>query len=170
MRSQSACIIRHVKTLLLKEVVPSQRVFIAHASTDAQPKKAKGGEKSRDTRTSDGRFDAGSWWKSLEKMKINKNDVKESDPKQLAEDAAVAKQYSRYTMKAHRQQMLEESTRLKLKLAALAALPPNLRAVAQQPDYELFPEHRVAATITPPIVGYSQDAAAEVVTKREKRR
>lgn len=52
------------------------------------------------------------------------------------------------------------STKLKLKQAAVAALPPHLRAAAEVPDDELFPLNRQMWTDTPPIEGFGQAAAA----------
>ena len=52
------------------------------------------------------------------------------------------------------------STKLKLKMAAIAALPPHLAAAAQVPDDELFPLNRQMFTDTPPIQGFGQAPVA----------
>lgn len=52
------------------------------------------------------------------------------------------------------------TTKLKLKLAAIAALPPHLAAAAQVPDDELFPLNRQMFNDTPPIEGFGQAPVA----------
>lgn len=47
-----------------------------------------------------------------------------------------------------------------MKLAAIEALPPHLRAAAQVPDDEPFPLNRQMFTDTPPIEGFGQAPVA----------
>jgi hypothetical protein len=61
-----------------------------------------------------------------------------------------AKEYSRLKMKQHREWQTDLTAKLKLKLAAIEALPPNLRAAALVPDLEPFPSNRQIWTETPP--------------------
>ena len=62
-------------------------------------------------------------------------------------------------MQAHRAWQADMTTKLKLKLAAVAALPPHLRAAAEVPDLEPFPLNREMWTDTPPIEGFGQGMA-----------
>ncbi len=60
-------------------------------------------------------------------------------------------------MKEHRAWQADLTTKLKLKLAAVAALPPHLRAAAEVPDDEPFPLNRRMWTLTPPIEGFGKE-------------
>lgn len=62
-----------------------------------------------------------------------------------------SKEYSRQKMRQHRLWQADLSTKLKLKLAALEALPPHLRAAAEKPDLSLFPLNRNIWRDTPPV-------------------
>ncbi|WVZ77997.1 hypothetical protein U9M48_025779 [Paspalum notatum var. saurae] len=68
----------------------------------------------------------------------------------------LAKEYSRVLMRRHRARQTAESTLLKLKKEAIAALPEKLRAPAMVPDMTPFPANRYMATLTPPIEGYAE--------------
>lgn len=70
-----------------------------------------------------------------------------------------AKEYSRRKMQEHREWQADLTLKLKLKNAAVAALPPHLRAAAEVPDLEPFPLNRQMWTETPPIEGFGQAAA-----------
>jgi seryl-tRNA synthetase len=67
------------------------------------------------------------------------------------------KEYSRMKMKEHRAWQADLTTKLKLKQAAVAALPPHLRAAAEVPDDEPFPLNRNMWTLTPPIEGFGKE-------------
>jgi len=54
-------------------------------------------------------------------------------------------------MQQHRQWQTDLTTKLKLKQAAIAALPPDLQAAAVVPDESLFPANRQIWTETPPV-------------------
>lgn len=72
---------------------------------------------------------------------------------QLESAAAMAKEYSRLKMAEHRLQRAGESARLKLKMAAIAALPAGqLQDAAMVPDLTPFPAGRMAPTLTPPLM------------------
>lgn len=61
-------------------------------------------------------------------------------------------------MRQHREWQTDLSTKLKLKQAAIAALPPELREAALIPDDTLFPVNRQIWTETPPIEEVADDA------------
>lgn len=70
-------------------------------------------------------------------------------------------------MHAHRAWQADLSTKLKLKLAAVAALPPHLRAAAEVPDDEPFPLNRQMWNETPPIEGFGQDKVQQAAGARK---
>lgn len=61
-----------------------------------------------------------------------------------------AKEYSRQKMKEHRQWQAAFMTKVKLRDAAVAALPESLREEAMKPDLSLFPSTRQVWMETPP--------------------
>lgn len=52
--------------------------------------------------------------------------------------------------------MQDLTTKIKLQKAAAAALPPELRQAALEPDYTPFPRNRQIMTETPPIPGFGE--------------
>lgn len=62
-------------------------------------------------------------------------------------------------MAEHRQWQADVTTKIKLKAAAVAALPPHLRAAAEVPDDEPFPLNRQMWSETPPIEGFGEGVA-----------
>ncbi|OAY68428.1 uncharacterized protein LOC109725963 [Ananas comosus] len=84
----------------------------------------------------------------------------------------LAKEYSRVLMRRHRARQAAESNLLRLKKAAVAALPDHLRAAALVPDLTPFPANRFMATLTPPIEGYIEQVreAAKKYSVKEKLR
>lgn len=76
--------------------------------------------------------------------------------------ARRAKDYSRRRMQAHRAWQADLTAKLKLKQAAVAALPPHLRAAAEVPDDEPFPLNREMWSDTPPIEGFGQGVGSVV--------
>ncbi|KAK3155845.1 hypothetical protein QOZ80_2AG0099440 [Eleusine coracana subsp. coracana] len=82
----------------------------------------------------------------------------------------LAKEYSRMLMRQHRARQTAESTLLKLKKEAIAALPEKLQAAALVPDMTPFPTNRYMATLTPPIEGYLEKVrdAAKKYSVKEK--
>lgn len=84
----------------------------------------------------------------------------------------LAKEYSRVLMRRHRARQAAETTLLRLKKEAIAALPEELRAAAMVPDLTPFPTNRYMATLTPPIEGYIekvQEAARRTAGKEKLR-
>ncbi|XP_031484679.1 uncharacterized protein LOC116253856 [Nymphaea colorata] len=84
----------------------------------------------------------------------------------------LAKEYSRVLMRKTRARQAAESTLLKLKKEAIAALPDHLREAALVPDLTPFPANRYMATLTPPIQGYVdkiREAAQKHVVKEKLR-
>uniref|UniRef100_A0ACD5TJS9 Uncharacterized protein n=1 Tax=Avena sativa TaxID=4498 RepID=A0ACD5TJS9_AVESA len=84
----------------------------------------------------------------------------------------LAKEYSRVLMRRHRARQTAETTLLKLKKEAIAALPEKLQAAALIPDMTPFPANRYMATLTPPIEGYIEkvrDAAKKYSVKEKLR-
>ncbi|KAJ0979288.1 hypothetical protein J5N97_014762 [Dioscorea zingiberensis] len=84
----------------------------------------------------------------------------------------LAKEYSRVLMRKHRARQAAESTLLRLKKEAIAALPEKLREAAMVPDFTPFPANRFMATLTPPIEGYIEkvrEAAKKYSTKEKLR-
>ncbi len=71
-------------------------------------------------------------------------------PEEAAEVMARQKEYSRRKMAEHRAWLADMSTKLKLKRAALSALPPSLRAAAAAEDLTPFPLTRHFLYDTPP--------------------
>ncbi|KDD74354.1 hypothetical protein H632_c1376p1 [Helicosporidium sp. ATCC 50920] len=68
----------------------------------------------------------------------------------LAEAEQKAKEYSRQAMRAHRAWQADLSAKLRLKNAALDALPKFLQPAAREPDLSPFPLNRNVWTATPP--------------------
>lgn len=84
----------------------------------------------------------------------------------------LAKEYSRVLMRRHRARQAAETTLLRLKKEAIAALPEKLRVAAMVPDLTPFPANRYMATLTPPIEGYIekvQEAARKTAGKEKLR-
>lgn len=84
----------------------------------------------------------------------------------------LAKEYSRVLMRKHRARQAAETTLLRLKKEAIAALPEKLQAAALVPDFTPFPANRYMATLTPPIEGYIEkvkEAARKSVGKEKLR-
>jgi hypothetical protein len=111
-------------------------------------------------------------WLRLKLKPIPKLLVEEAIPKYelTVEDARrLAKKYSCVLMQQHRAQQTAESTLLKLKKEAIAALPGKLQASALVSDMIPFPANRYMATHTPPIEGYIEkvrDAAKKYSVKK----
>lgn len=84
----------------------------------------------------------------------------------------LAKEYSRVLMRKHRARQAAETTLLRLKKEAIAALPEKLREKALVPDLTPFPANRFMATLTPPIEGYIDKVreAAKKYAGKEKLR
>ncbi|KAL0922978.1 hypothetical protein M5K25_007016 [Dendrobium thyrsiflorum] len=95
------------------------------------------------------------------------------DYKLTVEDGRrLAKEYSRVLMRKHRARQAAETTLLRLKKEAIAALPEKLQAAALVPDFTPFPANRFMATLTPPIEGYIEkvkEAAKKSVGKEKLR-
>ncbi len=70
-------------------------------------------------------------------------------------------------MKQHRAWQRDLTTKLKLKEAAIAALPPELRAAAEVPDLAPFPANRQMWTETPPVEGFGEAAKVQQQTGRK---
>lgn len=66
-------------------------------------------------------------------------------PQQLLVESIVAKNYSRLKMTENKRRHAELNRRIKLREAAIAALPEGLRAEARSPDTGDFPVWRDAA-------------------------
>lgn len=81
-------------------------------------------------------------------------------PELLAEAERRAKEYSRRKMQQHREWQADLTGKLKLKQAAIAALPEGfLRDAALVEDTAFFPANRMMWTETPPV----EDAAQQQV-------
>jgi len=78
-------------------------------------------------------------------------------PEELAEAKQRFKLYSRNKMAEHRAWQKDISRKIELVQLALAALPPHLRAAAEQIDNTPFPANRLVPTTTPPIKGYEAE-------------
>lgn len=103
----------------------------------------------------------------IDALSPGKDDVTWTD-EELADAAARAKEYSRQKMHEHRQWQKQFMTKVKLRDAAIAALPTEeLRAAARTPDLTPFPSQRQVWTETPP---HEQGAATRDDTKDDKRR
>ena len=91
-------------------------------------------------------------------------------PEELQEAAEIAKEYSRKKMRQHRAWQKDLTTKLKLKLAAIDALPDDLRAAAREPDMEPFPLTRRMWTETPPKEEDKGSLAADMMASQGKRK
>ena len=58
--------------------------------------------------------------------------------------------------------------KIKLREAAIAALPEELRAAAREPDNEPFPSNRQMWTLTPPIPGFQEQQETATAAKFAK--
>uniref|UniRef100_A0A061QYZ7 Large ribosomal subunit protein mL40 n=1 Tax=Tetraselmis sp. GSL018 TaxID=582737 RepID=A0A061QYZ7_9CHLO len=85
---------------------------------------------------------------------------------ELEEYKRIAKNFSRMKMKQHREWQQRMTTKIKLKLAAIEALPPELQEHARTPDYADFPPERWIPTHTPPIEGYSEHQGGDWSQRR----
>ena len=65
----------------------------------------------------------------------------------------------------HRDWQRDMTTKIKLRDAAIAALPEKLRAAALMPDDELFPSNRQMWTLTPPIPGFQEKQTSALASK-----
>ena len=85
------------------------------------------------------------------------------EPENLSEEdlesfAEKAKEYSRRTMAQHREWQRDINQKIRLKRAALAALPEGfLRDEATKEDLSLFPLKRQTPMVTPPIEGFYEE-------------
>lgn len=88
---------------------------------------------------------------------------------ELADAAKRAKEYSREKMREHRAWQKQFMTKVKLRDAAIEALPTEaLRAAARTPDLTPFPSHRQVWMETPP---HEQgDTTRDDERKMDKRR
>ncbi|KAK9839255.1 hypothetical protein WJX81_004504 [Elliptochloris bilobata] len=78
-------------------------------------------------------------------------------PEEKAENAARAKEYSRLKMVEHRAWQTDLQTKLDLKMAAIAALPEELRADCMTFHIsEAPPLNRNIFTLTPPIKDFQK--------------
>jgi hypothetical protein len=81
-----------------------------------------------------------------------------------------AKEYSRQKMRQHRAWQAEFMTKVKLRDAALAALPESLREAAMAPDLTPFPSTRQVWMETPPHEkGDSKQVQQEDTDKRKRK-
>ena len=71
-----------------------------------------------------------------------------------------AKEYSRRKMAEHRAWQADISTKIKLRDAALAALPADLRAAALVPDLTPFPTNRCVSRWQQPVAGQASEFSA----------
>lgn len=95
-------------------------------------------------------------------------------PKLSPEDAREAKQrtveYSKLMMREHREWQKDMTTKIKLKLAAIEALPSgHLKEAARIEDLSLPPPNRVMWTDTPPI-DTSKTSVDDVKVDQKKKR
>lgn len=68
----------------------------------------------------------------------------------------MAKEHSRKAMQAHRAMQADLQDKIKLKNAAIAALPEHLRGPASEDDVRLFPAKRKFPTDSPPKPGFDE--------------
>ncbi|KAL1205355.1 hypothetical protein V5N11_011634 [Cardamine amara subsp. amara] len=90
----------------------------------------------------------------------------------VEEGKRLAKEYSRVLMREHRARRVAENNLMKMRKAALEALPENLKKAALERDLTPFPANRGMATLTPPIEGYLEKLmnAAKKSSSKEKLR
>ncbi|KFK28696.1 hypothetical protein AALP_AA7G034400 [Arabis alpina] len=84
----------------------------------------------------------------------------------------LAKAYSKVLMREHRVKRVAEMNLMKLRKAALEALPEELKKAALERDLSPFPANRGMPTLIPPIEGYLDKVmdAAKKSSGREKLR
>ena len=106
----------------------------------------------------------------IDVMSPGDQDVTWTD-EELADAAKRAKEYSREKMREHRAWQRQFMTKVKLRDAAIEALPTEvLRAAARAPDLSPFPSHRQVWMETPPHEQgvASGDGEGKVDTRRRK--
>ncbi|GAB4821890.1 hypothetical protein N2152v2_008936 [Parachlorella kessleri] len=104
--------------------------------------------------------------KLLKALEPREEEEVQMTPEDLAEAERRAKEYSRRKMAEHRAWQRDLTTKLRLKEAAIAALPPELQAAAREPDYTPFPPNRQMFTDTPPIEGFGEASKTQQQTGR----
>eukprot|EP01094_Clydonella_sp_ATCC50884_P022532 TRINITY_DN5206_c0_g1_i1.p2 TRINITY_DN5206_c0_g1~~TRINITY_DN5206_c0_g1_i1.p2 ORF type:complete len:154 (-),score=36.50 TRINITY_DN5206_c0_g1_i1:664-1083(-) len=77
-------------------------------------------------------------------------------PEEQEHDRAMVKEYHFETTKRTHARQADESTRLKMKMAAIEALPGQLRDLALVDDWTEFPPMDIF-TDTPPIPGFTRE-------------
>lgn len=65
----------------------------------------------------------------------------------------------------YREWQRDLTMKIKLRDAAVAALPEHLRAAALVPDDEPFPANRQMWTLTPPIPGFQEQQTSAMASK-----
>lgn len=85
----------------------------------------------------------------------------ELSPEDGAELARRSKEFARLKMDEHRAWQTALNIKLRLKLAAIEALPPDLKEAALVEDMSPFPVDRPVFTLTPPKAGYAEDQKQE---------
>lgn len=68
----------------------------------------------------------------------------------------------------HREWQKDITLKIKLREAAINALPEELRAAAREPDNEPFPPNRQMWTLTPPIPGFQEQQETATAAKFAK--
>jgi len=85
-------------------------------------------------------------------------EVEQLSDEELAEYEAKAKEYSRRKLRADRAFMADINQKIRIKMAAIDALPAGLvREAALVEDLELFPLKRKLPSFTPAIPGYYEE-------------
>lgn len=125
----------------------------------ARPKKAGGGKTSAKSTSKEMANESSKdkrlqmLLKVLEPAKI---EVRKHTAEELKDAEARFKDYSRKKMAQHRAWQTDLTNKIRLRDAAIAALPAELRDAAEEPDCTPFPADRLVATHTPPIPGYGK--------------
>lgn len=118
-------------------------------TTSKAPKQAASSKAAREESAAERKFKL-----LLDVLTPEETDDAPLSAEQQAEYTQRAKAYSRAKMAEERAWQRDLTRKIKLKDAALAALPPKLREAAAQPDMTPFPLDRMVPTHTPPIKGF----------------
>ncbi|CAL8468293.1 g7833 [Coccomyxa elongata] len=132
---------------VLKHIVPIEISALSRISVAGFAKKAEESAGGKDHKTP-------------RLLKILEELTEDEMPKLSPEDAQLwkdaTKEYNRLKMMQHRAWQTDLSIKLQLKKAALAALPEDLRKLADRLETERVPLNRQMFTHTPPIPGFNQ--------------
>lgn len=144
-------------------VLLQKATFAKGAAKPSIATPSKAGKKAKDPGTKDNK--AQKFLLALTPQEVGDLDLSKEEQ---AEAAARSREYSRQKMEQHRAWQRDLTMKIKLREAAIDALPEELRAAARQPDNEPFPANRQMWTLTPPIPGFQEQQQTDTAAKFAK--